>query len=187
MAGRLINHGFPITKDEIREAQKRHRQGDDLEQLEEYFQRSRMSISDMLERYLPERLTIKEALTNPLDKLLLCENCNCFWYADQIDVHCPDCNWVCKTVAKVKPKKTRVSKLKVFGGTILTAEKAEARAIVACKSKKKAAAIIDISLAQFNQAWCESGDINELSIGTQSPGVIFIASSDDPTGFAPAN
>jgi hypothetical protein len=48
-AGRLINHGMPYTVEEIMLVQQRCNQGDDIEKLKRFFQRSEFSITFMLE------------------------------------------------------------------------------------------------------------------------------------------
>ena len=53
---KLLNHGLPITIEEIMLLQHRHEQGDSIKQLECFFQRSEKSIEYMIDTPLEEAI-----------------------------------------------------------------------------------------------------------------------------------
>lgn len=47
-SGRRLNHGFPITKEEIELARLKFSQGENFEELEKFFQRNRLTIEEFI-------------------------------------------------------------------------------------------------------------------------------------------
>jgi len=62
--------------------------------------------------------------------------------------------------------------LKVFGGNIQVGGK-QVRAIVATKTKKRAAELFGVSLYHFNQFCCETGNATELQVAQGNPETVF--------------
>lgn len=76
-------------------------------------------------------------------------------------------------------------KLKVWGGLTFSDGRTQVRTIVATKTKKEAAALVDVSLYHFNGYWCETGNRVEMDTALSMPGVVFCASSVMGFDFRP--
>ena len=50
--GRLLNHGFPIIKQEINEIMNFYRNGSSIKDIEQFFQRSEITIKKLLKKHL---------------------------------------------------------------------------------------------------------------------------------------
>ena len=85
------------------------------------------------------------------------------------------------------------TKLKVFGGLIVNAKGEQVRAIVACKYKKDALAILKkeyswtFSRYHFNNYWCKTGNEIELESANRNPHKLLVAINREETKFEEYN
>jgi len=74
-------------------------------------------------------------------------------------------------------------KLKVWGGLIFVNGK-QVRTIVATKYKKDAISLFDyMSIHEFNNYWCETGNDIELKVALSKPNTVFVATSSMGNDF----
>lgn len=64
----------------------------------------------------------------------------------------------------------------VFGGLTFKDGK-QVRCIVAAKTKKRAVELLGVSLYEFNNYWCDTGNEIELEVALESPETVFISSN----------
>ena len=69
-----------------------------------------------------------------------------------------------------------MSKLKVFGGlTMKRGSRFQERTVVATTTQKKAADLLNMSLHEFRNYWCETGNEAEVEAAMAKPGeVVFM-------------
>lgn len=72
--------------------------------------------------------------------------------------------------------------MKVYGGSCFINGK-QVRAIIACKYKKDAIDILNLSYAYFKDFWCETGNDEELKIALSKPYMIFYRGISDYTPY----
>lgn len=75
-------------------------------------------------------------------------------------------------------------KLKVWGGDSFVNGNKQVRTIVATTTKKEAMAILGVSVNEFTNHWCETGNDIETAIALSAPGTVFKASSFMGKDFA---
>ena len=68
-------------------------------------------------------------------------------------------------------------KLKVFGGLTFNNKHKQVRTIVATTTKKRACELLNTTMHEFNNYWCETGNETELKIAIASPETVFTATS----------
>ncbi len=66
-----------------------------------------------------------------------------------------------------------MSKLKVYGGSVIIGRK-QARAIIATTSKKEVAKIVGVTLYKIRTYWAATENKSEIDVATSNPGVMYI-------------
>ena len=67
-------------------------------------------------------------------------------------------------------------KIKVYGGLTFVDGK-QVRTIVATTTKKRAMELLDITITELNNYWCETGNSLELNIALNELDTVFVATS----------
>lgn len=75
-----------------------------------------------------------------------------------------------------------MAQMKVLGGITHSAE-GWLRTIVAVKSKREAAEILDVSLGYINRYWAETGNQEEVETAMSAPGTAFVKPLDSKQPF----
>lgn len=78
-------------------------------------------------------------------------------------------------------KKPQQKAAKVFGGMTFHDGK-QVRAVVAAPNQKRAAELVGMSIGQFRQFWCVTGNSEEIRVALSCPGTVFGKPSTDFNG-----